>query len=46
MVDKPDLFFELRRQSVSTLGFSPKFRPNAVKQVPEHNFFVPEVAAT
>lgn len=44
-VDKPDLSFEHRRQSVSTQRFSPEFKEEAVKQVTERNYSVPEVAA-
>jgi transposase len=44
-VDKPGLSFEHRRQLVSTQRFTPEFKEEAVKQVVDRGYGVPEVAA-
>lgn len=44
-VDKPRLSFEHRRQLVSTQRFTPEFKEEAVKQVKDRGYGVPEVAA-
>ena len=45
LVDKPRPSFEHRRQLVSSQRFSPEFKEEAVRQVVERGYGVPDVAA-